>query len=212
MRLFLVSYRLPFRVLRGRLVQNAGGLVSAMLAYAAIQEGASQISEVIWLGASDDTGEELAKARRSAATAKFTLIPISIPEKVDQQFYGGFCNDLIWPLFHYFPSISNFEERNWQAYQQANAIFCEEVCARAHPEDRIWIHDYHFLLLPRLIRERFATARIGFFLHIPFPSYEVIRQMPRPWLVGILNGMLGADLVGFHTYDYVQHFENTAET
>jgi len=120
MRLVIVSYRLPFRVLRGRLSQNAGGLVSAVLAFANGTEGvASEVDEVVWIGASDHSAEELAMAKRTSQELKFRLIPVVLPEKLNQAFYGGFCNDLIWPLFHYFPSISSFEEPNWLAYQRA---------------------------------------------------------------------------------------------
>jgi trehalose 6-phosphate synthase/phosphatase len=212
MRLVLVSYRLPFRVVRGRLTQNAGGLVSAMLSLVNSSEGiAAEIEEIVWIGASNDTAEELANARKSGKESLFKLVPIQIPDKIDQPFYSGFCNDLIWPLFHYFPSISNFEEKNWQAYTQANSMFCDALQEIVQPTDRIWVHDYHFMLLPAMIRKRLPDAQIGFFLHTPFPSFEVVRQIPRTWLQEMLIGVLGANLVGFHTYDYVQYFNGTVQ-
>lgn len=183
-----------------------------MLSFVNATEGvAREIEEVIWIGASEDSLEELANARRTKEESRFTLIPISIPEKVDQPFYGGFCNDLVWPLFHYFPSISNFEEKNWVAYKHANEIFRDAVRTIAQPGDRVWIHDYHFMLMPAMLREALPNLAIGFFLHIPFPSFEVIRQIPRSWLTELLQGILGANLVGFHTYDYVQYFNNSVQ-
>jgi trehalose 6-phosphate synthase/phosphatase len=97
-----------------------------------------------------------------------------------------------------------YEKRFWKAYQQVNQLFCSEVLKIAGPTDQFWVHDYHLMLLPELIRQKLPKAQIGFFLHIPFPSFELFRLLP--WREEILNGLLGADLVGFHTYDYVRHF------
>ncbi len=85
-------------------------------------------------------------------------------------------------------------------------MFCEKVIEMYKPNDIIWIHDYHLMLLPALLRERLPNATIGFFLHIPFPSFELFRLLPSKWRKEILNGLLGSDMVGFHTNDYVQHF------
>jgi trehalose 6-phosphate synthase/phosphatase len=76
----------------------------------------------------------------------------------------------------------------------------------ARPGDVIWVHDYHLKLLPKLLRENLPSAKIGFFLHIPFPSFEVFRMIPASWRKEILEGLLGADLSGFHTYDYTKYF------
>jgi trehalose 6-phosphate synthase/phosphatase len=97
-----------------------------------------------------------------------------------------------------------YEDRYWQAYQQVNKAFCDTIVKIAEPNDRIWIHDYQLMLLPELIRRQQPNAQIGFFLHIPFPSFEMFRLLP--WRKRLLNGLLGADLIGFHTYDYVRHF------
>ncbi len=206
-RLVLVSYRLPFRVLRNRLVQNSGGLVSAVLALA--QKGETDKAtrlgnEVVWIGKSDDTREELAKAQGLAGP--FNLVPVHIEDKLDEKFYGGFCNDMIWPLFHYFSSLANFDSSYFEAYKKAHEAFVEQVSTAIRPTDLVWVHDYHLMLLPGMIRRQFPDAQIGFFLHIPFPSFEILRLMPRPWRQAILRGLLGADVVGFHTFDYTQYF------
>jgi len=112
----------------------------------------------------------------------------------------------LWPLFHYFPSYATYHEQDWETYRRVNERFCEEICRLALPGDEIWVHDYQLLLLPRLLRERLPSASIGFFLHIPFPSFEVFRQLPTRWRKELLEGVLGADLMGFHTHDYAQHF------
>ncbi len=121
-----------------------------------------------------------------------------------ENYYYGFSNKTIWPLFHYFPLYTIYNKHFWEAYVRVNKIFCDEVLRVANEDDVIWIHDYHLMLLPQLIREKRPEATIGFFLHIPFVSSEVFRLLP--WREAILEGLLGADLVGFHTFDYVRHF------
>ncbi len=127
-----------------------------------------------------------------------------LSKKQIERYYLGFCNETIWPLFHYFPVRTIFEERYWNTYKQVNEIFCEEIVKFAGSGDTIWVHDYQLMLLPTLLRERVAEVDIGFFLHIPWPSFELFRLLP--WRREILNGILGADLIGFHAYDYVRHF------
>ena len=122
------------------------------------------------------------------------------------RFYHRFCNSTLWPLFHYFPSYTSYREEDWDTYQRVNRQFCDALLEVARPDDEIWVHDYQLLLLPQLLRDRLPAASIGFFLHIPFPSFEVLRQLPTPWRRALLEGVLGADLIGFHTHDYVQHF------
>ncbi len=129
-------------------------------------------------------------------------VPLSQPDV--EAYYHGICNRTIWPLFHHFPLYTEYSEGFWQAYERANTAFANVVAGIAKPNDIIWIHDYHLMLLPRLLRERLPKATVGFFLHIPFPSFEIFRLLP--WRKQILEGLLGADLVGFHTYDYTGHF------
>src|SRR5690606_2851189 len=105
---------------------------------------------------------------------------------------------------HYFPQYITYENKFWEAYVTVNQKFCAAILERAEPEDTIWIHDYHLLLLPQMIKEALPNATIAFFQHIPFPSYEIFRMLP--WREELLAGMCGADLVGFHTYDDMRHF------
>ena len=130
--------------------------------------------------------------------------PIHLSSKDITEFYSGFSNKTIWPLFHYFTEFTIFENDYWAAYKRVNEMFCDELLKNIDENDTIWIHDYQLLLLPQMIREKIPNARIGLFLHIPFPSFELIRYLP--WREEILTGMLGADLIGFHEYDYVRHF------
>ncbi len=130
--------------------------------------------------------------------------PVSLSQQDIDAFYHGICNRTIWPLFHYFSLYAEYRKDYWQAYERVNSAYAEVVASIARPKDIIWIHDYHLMLLPRLLRERLPKADIGFFLHIPFPSFEVFRLLP--WREDVLEGLLGADLIGFHTYDYAGHF------
>jgi trehalose 6-phosphate synthase/phosphatase len=130
--------------------------------------------------------------------------PVPLSQHDVESYYQGICNRTIWPLFHYFPLYAEYSEDFWQAYERVNTAFANVVTGIAKPNDIIWVHDYHLMLLPKLLRERLPKATIGFFLHIPFPSFEIFRLLP--WRNQILEGLLGADLVGFHTYDYTGHF------
>ncbi|MCK0156961.1 bifunctional alpha,alpha-trehalose-phosphate synthase (UDP-forming)/trehalose-phosphatase [Cellulophaga sp. F20128] len=119
-------------------------------------------------------------------------------------FYFGFSNRTIWPLFHYFLEYSEFELINWEIYKAVNQKFADEIIKKADDDDIIWVHDYQLMLVPQMVKAKKPDISIGFFLHIPFPSYEIFRTLP--WREEILQGLLGSDLIGFHTYDYERHF------
>lgn len=212
MKLLLISNRLPVTVIEEKnqlkFRPSAGGLVTGISDYLDSLSGVSLAElEHIWVGW---PGSSLSAGRaeevRSILKRDFSSHPVYISQKLMDDFYNGFCNKTIWPLFHYFPSHTSYDEEHWNAYVKVNEIFCQEVLNLVESGDVVWIHDYHLMLLPRLLREQIKTLSIGFFLHIPFPSYELFRLLPRSWQVKILEGLLGADLVGFHTHDYTQHF------
>jgi len=133
-----------------------------------------------------------------------SMAPVFLTEQEIQDFYEGFSNSTLWPTFHYFAQFATYEPAHWAAYVAVNEKFCRAVLAQAGPEDTIWVHDYQLLLLPALLRKARPDSSIGFFLHIPFPSYELLRVLP--WRNELLEGMLGADLIGFHTFGYMRHF------
>jgi trehalose 6-phosphate synthase/phosphatase len=124
-------------------------------------------------------------------------------------YYNGFSNKTIWPLFHYFSLYTTYETETWKAYVKVNQKFYESLKNLYETGDLIWVHDYHLMLLPGIIRNNIPDARVGFFLHIPFPSYEIFRLLP--WRKEILEGLLGSDLIGFHTFGYVRHFLNSVQ-
>src|SRR5881296_56746 len=135
---------------------------------------------------------------------EFDCHPIFLPHSVARAYYAGFSNGTLWPLFHSFATYARYSAAEWDAYRDVNERFAAEIVRALKRGDSLWIHDYHLLLLPRLIREQVPDARIGFFLHIPFPPYDVFRLLP--WHREVLEGLLGADLIGFHTYDYARAF------
>ncbi len=227
-RIILVSYRLPYATTikdgRKTIQKNAGGLVSAISALSEkmnIGAGDNLFRNIIWIGKSDEKTISVEKGQIAyvnkksdiVATAEpeltdwqYKLAPVAIKPSIDNEYYEGFCNNFIWPLFHYFPSLVEYKESYFENYVRANRLFAEKLKELMEPDDLIWIHDYHLFLLPGLIRDVFDTATICFFLHIPFPAFEVFRIIPKTCRDSILRGMLGADLIGFHTHDYCHYF------
>jgi trehalose 6-phosphate synthase/phosphatase len=210
-RLIIAAYRLPFKFVKTRkgykAIQNSGGLVSAILSLSENFKKNNNNTfkeKIVWTGSSDNIPDDFSAQKYE--NDYFDIIPVNFPQHLNDLFYGGFCNDLIWPLFHYFPTYSVFNTRYFEAYKEANSKFCDEILKIIKPGDFVWIHDYQLMLLPDMIRKRAPKANIGFFLHIPFPSFEIFRLLPRSWREAIINGMLGSDLIGFHTNDYAQHF------
>lgn len=206
-KMLFVSNRLPVSVQRrkGRLhFQNSvGGLATGLSSF-------YETYDSLWIGwpgvtsAGGKTEENQIRERLAAVSCH----PVFLSQDEVRNHYQGFCNRTIWPLFHYFTQYAVYDDAFWEAYQRVNEHFCDAVVGIAQSTDTIWIHDYHLMLLPSLVREKLPDAEIGFFLHTPFPSSEIFRLLP--WRKEILEGLLGADLIGFHTYGYVRHFINSA--
>ena len=138
--------------------------------------------------------------------ADMNLMPVYLEQEEINNFYEGFSNETLWPVFHYMAVYARYEQTYWDAYYRVNEKFRDLILSVAQPDDVIWIHDYQLLLLPGMIRQALPDVSIGFFLHIPFPSFELFRLIP--WRAELLEGMLGADLLGFHTFDDSRHFIN----
>jgi len=161
----------------------------------------------VWIGWPGITiKDQIKEIVKSKFLSEFNSYPIFLSDSTMDRFYNGFCNKTIWPLFHYFTSNVAYDENNWIYYKKVNRSICDVVMQILRPDDIVWIHDYHLMLLPKLIKDRVPSVPIGFFLHIPFPSFEVFRLLPSNWRKEILEGLLGADLIGFHTQDYTQYF------
>jgi trehalose 6-phosphate synthase/phosphatase len=210
-RLILVSNRLPFSIeksgIDNRLRQSSGGLVSAIKSYFDKHSDTQhQFSEKIWVGSVDFSLQDLNNVKEQVAEQAFSIQPVFIEEEEYNNYYNGFSNSTLWPLFHYFPSFVEFRKEYFDSYKKVNEHFAETILPIIKDDDVIWIHDYQLMLLSQLIRRQKPNASIGFFLHIPFPSYELLRLLPADWKSALLTGVMGADLVGFHTHEYVQHF------
>jgi trehalose 6-phosphate synthase/phosphatase len=216
-RLFILSNRLPLTVTHEKnevsVRPSSGGLVSAISSYLNQSDTGSQMifSERIWVGIPGCSSQVWDKAREKTGDTDFDFIPVFLNQKVYDNYYNGLSNSVLWPLFHYFPSYADYNSNYFEAYKTANQAFVDTLVPVLNEEDILWIHDYHLLSLAGKIREHFPRITIGFFLHIPFPSYEVFRLMPTKWQEELLKGMLGADLIGFHTIDYAAHFLETIQ-
>ncbi len=202
-KLIIVSNRLPVSLSRkgGKLQyqRSVGGLATGLASF--YREYNS--TWVGWPGiAAEKVKDDAQNIKRHLK--RENCVPVFLPQSVVEQFYHGFCNKTIWPLFHYFPTYAVFSDTLWNAYKRGNQLFADVLEDILRPGDTVWIHDFHLMLLPAMLRKRIPDLSIGFFLHIPFPSSEIFRLMP--WRDEVLRGLLGADLVGFHTADYVGHF------
>lgn len=198
----IVSNRLPVNVTKENgnlLLKNSiGGLATGL---GSIYKEANNLW-IGWPGLHINQGIE-----RIHVTEKLkdeNMHPVFLTQEEIKNYYEGFSNETLWPIFHYFSQYSVYKEIYWESYVKVNQKFCEEVINFIEPGDTLWIHDYQLLLLPEMVRNKLPELSIGFFLHIPFPSYEMFRLLP--WRRELLNGMLGSDLVGFHTYDDMRHF------
>lgn len=211
-RIIVVSNRLPFTVTDGeggvQFDPSAGGVASGLRALLfSADSSLSSISEYVWVGWPGNTiGPEFRETVKAKALSEFGCYPVFLSGDDFEKFYEGFCNKTIWPLFHYFTSNAQYDEAYWQQYQKVNEAFCAALLEIVRPGDVLWIHDYHLMLLPDLLRKAFPRIRIGFFLHIPFPQFEIFRMLPGKWRREILQGLLGADFIGFHTHDYAEYF------
>lgn len=211
-KLILVSNRLPFtaREKNGafRYTQSVGGLTTGMSAFLQSGGGSSSLfDEYVWVGWPGSTIEKkYQSALRKEVLERFKSHPVFLTVQEMELFYLGFCNQTIWPLFHYFPSLTAYREDFWNQYRKVNERFAEAVAEIAGPDDVVWVHDYQLMLTPGLLKKKIPHVPVGFFLHIPFPSFEIFRLIPGAWRREILQGLMGADLAGFHTYEYTQNY------
>jgi len=206
-RVIVVSNRLPVTLKRAgdswQTKKTAGGLATAMQPVLQQRNG-------IWIGWSGETSGINDEKRRSIVkdwAKQYRYFAVDLDRDTARGFYEGIANQALWPLFHHFPSQVRFDPEDWKAYLKANETFRDEILKHLRPNDLVWVHDYHFLLLPQLLREAVPDISIGFFLHVPFPSSSVFRILPKR--EELLRGMLGADYLAFHTHRYLQHFRTS---
>lgn len=212
-KLITVSNRLPYRlsVLRSKLVTtlSVGGLATALCSYFENKNIVeSEFESLHWIGVSDISKKSFDNVSSEEVVVKdnITMHPVFFNEKMQDKFYDGFCNSVLWPLFLYFPSFVVYKQDYFDEYINANKNICIKILEVYQPGDTIWVHDYHWMLLPTLLRQALPHAKIGFFLHIPFPSFELFRLLPKPWRTQLIEGVIGADVIGFQTEDFAKHF------
>ncbi|KAK9470934.1 glycosyl transferase [Dipodascopsis tothii] len=206
-KVLVISNRLPVTIKRSEsgvydFTMSSGGLVSAL-------SGLKRCTTFSWFGW---PGLEVPDDEQEYVTARlrdeFSCVPVFLSDELADLHYNGFSNSILWPLFHYHPGEMNFDESAWEAYREANMLFAKAIAGIVQDGDLVWVHDYHLMLLPAMLRAEIKDVRqnvgIGFFLHTPFPSSEIYRILPVRREV--LAGVLDCDLVGFHTYDYARHF------
>src|SRR5262245_535886 len=203
-RVIVVSNRLPITVVphgeRLTLHRSAGGLISALEPVLDRRGG----TWVGWPGAPLPPDAALPDTHTS-----YAIVPVSLSRGDVNGFYHGFANATLWPLFHGFPTRAQFDRSGWDAYARVNQRFGEVAAAAASDVDLVWVHDYQLMLTPLTVRERRAAARLAFFLHIPFPPFDLFRLLP--WDRELLRGLLACDLIGFHSQGYVRNFLDCAE-
>ena len=200
----IVSNRLPIRISKVdnsyKFTPTSGGLATGMKS---IHEQDSALW-IGWPGIGRDEIADDAWTPLNNGLINNNFAPVSLSKAEVDDFYYGLANKCLWPLFHYFIEYSIFNEAHWETYVDVNKKFSERVLEHIDSRDTVWIHDYQLLLCPKMIKDVRPDVNIGFFLHIPFPSFEIFRIFP--WREALLEGMLGADLIGFHTYNYERHF------
>ncbi|PVI07491.1 glycosyltransferase family 20 protein [Periconia macrospinosa] len=206
-RLLLVSNRLPITIKRSdegkyEFSMSSGGLVSGL-------SGLSKTTTFQWYGwPGMEVPEGESSDLKAQLKSEYNAVPIMLDDELADRHYNGFSNSILWPLFHYHPGEITFDESAWEAYSAANRLFAKAVAKDVQDNDMVWVHDYHLMLLPSMLRDEIGKSKknvkIGFFLHTPFPSSEIYRILPVR--NEILLGVLHCDLIGFHTYDYARHF------
>src|SRR5947207_7878178 len=205
-RLIIVSNRLPFALDSAgedlwTVTPAVGGLVSAVEPVLR-ERGGTWIG---WPGVAGEIPQEpLAKATRNAG---YKVVPVALSETERDEFYYGYSNEVIWPLFHDLQNFCNFEPGYWQAYKQVNERYADAIIRNARPDDFIWVHDYHLMYVAQALRERSAPQQLSaltFFLHIPFPPYDIFAKLPQQRR--LLRPLLQFDLLGFQTRRDVRNF------
>ncbi|KAL9654639.1 hypothetical protein ABK040_006701 [Willaertia magna] len=203
--LIIVSNRLPMTITRDKETnefiykKSSGGLVTALTG----MKG-REFKWVGWTGGEVNDEQEKSKLK-TELMEKYQQFPVFLSDKDASMYYDGFSNGILWPLFHYlYERNSMFDELQWEAYKRVNETFADAIMEIYKENDMVWVHDYHLMLLPKLLRQRKPDINIGFFLHIPFPSSEIYRILPVR--TELLEGLLASNLVAFHTFDFARHF------
>ncbi len=197
-----ISNRLPVTVAE-KITKSSGGLVAALDGLSASEYALKWIG---WPGAAIEDPARQTEVEK-LLVQDHGCIPVFLSEAEVAGHYEGFSNSSVWPLLHYMPNFMHYDPAWWEIYREVNQRFAEKALELAQPGDLVWVHDYQLMLVPAMLHERMPELKIGFFLHTPFPSFETFRCHPKRR--ELVAGMLGADLIGFHTFGYMRHFRST---
>ncbi|MFV0471781.1 MAG: bifunctional alpha,alpha-trehalose-phosphate synthase (UDP-forming)/trehalose-phosphatase [Paludibacteraceae bacterium] len=202
MKIIIIANRLPVKIEKKNnkfyVSRSEGGLATGLGSL----ETKAEKYWVGWPGIHAENEEE--KEIITKKLHKLNYYPVFLSTEQIENYYEGYSNSTIWPMCHYFFSYIQFKTEYWEAYRQVNNLFCQAAIPFIESDDIVWVQDYQLMLLPKMIRDKRPKVSIGYFHHIPFPSYELFRVLPDR--EEVLNGLLGADLIGFHTHDYMRHF------
>jgi len=205
-RLIIVSNRLPFALDAAgedlwTVTPAVGGLVSAVEPVLRERGGT-------WIGWPGIAGKiPHGPLVQATGNAGYKVVPVALSETERDEFYYGYSNEVIWPLFHDLQNFCNFEPAYWQAYKQVNERYADAILRNARPDDFIWVHDYHLMYVAQALRERSTSENLSaltFFLHIPFPPYDIFAKLPQQRR--LVRALLQFDLVGFQTRRDVRNF------
>lgn len=197
-KLIIASHRLPIKMVNGQILPSDGGLVSTL-------NDAGLTQEALWVGHLGDNLTEgfLEKVAPFKPYEKF--LPVQCDPEIHSDFYNGFCNQTIWPGFHDRMDLVENDEKFWRAYLEVNQKFCETILENSDESTPIWVHDYHLMLLPKMIKRVQPRRKVGFFLHIPWPRFKVARQIP--YLYDVAEALMSADGLSFQTTTYLTNFQ-----
>lgn len=202
MKLIIISNRLPLKIVeKGSgfdMIPSQGGVATGLDSL----EIEIEKHWVGWPGMHVEEGKTKNKINKQLH--KFNYHPVYLDPEQIENFYEGYSNSILWPMCHYFLHYVEYNKEYLKAYKEVNQLFCDKALEIIEPDDIVWVQDYQLMLLPGMIREKESDISLGYFHHIPFPSYELFRSLPER--DEILKGLLGADLVGFHTHAYMRHF------
>lgn len=197
-KVIIASHRLPIKVVNGQVLPSDGGLVSTLN-----DAGLSQ--EALWVGhLGNDVGRDFMK-KVAPFKPHEKYLPIQCDPEDHSDFYNGFCNQTIWPGFHDRMDLVESDEKFWRAYKVVNKTFCDAIIENSDENTPIWIHDYHLMLLPKMIKRLQPRRKVGFFLHIPWPRFKVARQIP--YLHEVAEALMHADGLSFQTPAYLMNFQ-----
>lgn len=213
MRLIIVSNRLPVTIKQVQsqltITPSVGGLSNGIFSYLAHPKKHPQITQHLWVGwPGSSYSDQHTQDRITQKLQSQQLLPVFLSPPEYRNYYLGFCNQTLWPLFHAFTDFVKITPAWWQAYQNVNQRYANQINRIIKPGDIVWVHDYQLMLLPKLIKQTHPKIPVGFFLHIPFPSANIFNQLSRSIGESLIKGIQASEVVGFHIPEYLKNYQD----